>query len=159
MDIDTTIDNIVLGPSLVKLYTEHREAFTPDSAASIEAALAAASTKFAGPAMSLMMDSLVDDSSETQDFFVALESSDSLTSSVSVKVKNVTVFSSGSMFPQTYYPCMKVVQIDFMSGDTLTGLTTGDIFICSGFGNLQDVERMSTIKIASITTSSASVQV
>lgn len=148
-DVSTSI---VLGPALEKLFAEHRDAFTPDVAKLIEVVLDAAAKNFAGPAMSLMMTNLHAPLSNTsRDFLLALESSDSLARAVELKGQ-FTVKSSDSMIPRTYYPCIKVLQIDFMSGDTLTkslmGLNAADIFTCSLVGTHQDKEHMSSPLIA-----------
>jgi len=148
LSYDITKD-IVSTPALEKLYKEHRDAFTPDVAKSIEAVLDAADKSLAGPAMSLMMTSLhAPLSKKSQDFLLALYSSDSLTSKVEIKGQ-ATLEADGSMFPQTYYPCMKVLKIDFMNSDTLTkslmGVTTATLFTChDAVGTHQDKEHMSS---------------
>jgi len=142
---------IVSGPALENLFMEHRDAFTPDVAKLIEVVLDAADKNLAGPAMSLMMTSLhAPLSNKSRDLLLALDGSDSLTSKVELKGQ-ATVESSGLMMPRTYYPCIKVLKIDFMNGNTLTkslmGLISADIFTCSGVGTHEDEERKSSSMI------------
>jgi len=109
---DLTKD-IVNGTVLKKLYMEHKDLFKPDTATLIKAVLDAAGEDLTGPTMSFLIDNLL----PGYDFLVAMFSSDSLTRHV--RLKGEYEVTSSSRIPRTYYPCIKVLKINAMNGNTL----------------------------------------
>jgi len=141
--------SIVMLPALKKLYKEHRDAFMPNVAKQIDAVIDA-DENLAGPAMSLMMTGLQAPlSTKGKQFLLAMDSSDSLTKKVELKGDFTVKCNTGSMIPRTYYPCIKLFEIDFSEDgrppNSLMGLNTDTIISCTKDGTHGEKERMTTI--------------
>jgi len=138
---------IVNGTVLKKLYMEHKDAFMPDRATSIEALLPrsghAILETLAGPAMNLMVSSLR--GSRSSDFLGLAFSSDSLVQKLRGKGK--IQFTSTSRIPMTYYPCISVLEIDSSLNARLMGLYIPDVLTCRRFGTQKEEEHTSSLMI------------